>query len=275
MDYYSIEVQCREEHRSILIALLSDTAVEAFEERSEGFSAYVPQQGRSEALEASLADWKQRFDFSYDWKHWPDKNWNAIWEADYQPVVVDGFCQVRAPYHPRREDLPYEIVIQPQMSFGTGHHATTKQMMQAMQALPWPQEKVMDIGCGTGVLAILASLLGAKELKALDNDEWAYDNTLSNMKLNGVDNIEVCQGVLETCFVAEPVDVLLANINTNVLLALIPQLSDYSHPGSYLLISGFLEKDAATIASCSKKHWDIIAKQSKEGWCCWTLQRRA
>lgn len=274
MNYYSIDVQCSNSLRSILIAWLTDTSVEAFEEDEQGFSAYLPEQGRDEALEAKLLELKKRFDFSYDWKFWPDKNWNAAWEAEYQPVVVEGFCQVRAPYHLKRADLSYDIVIQPQMSFGTGHHATTKQMIQAMQALSWPQEKVMDIGCGTGVLAILAAQLGAGEVKALDNDSWAYKNTRSNSKLNGLDTIEVCEGVLETCFAAETMDVLLANINTNVLLSLIPELLAYSHSKTYLLVSGFLEKDADKIADCSKKDWKIVRKQLESGWCCWTLKRR-
>lgn len=274
MDYYSIELRCDAATRDLLIGLLSDTAVEAFEEGEDSLSAFLPLAAKNEAFEQQLLQWQKQFSFSYEWKHWPDKNWNAAWEADYQPVVVEGFCQVRAPYHPKRADLPYDVVIEPQMSFGTGHHATTQQMMQAMQALPWPQQKVLDIGCGTGVLAILAGLLGAQEIKALDNDEWAYKNTLSNIQINEQAQIQVCQGTLENCFAPEETDVLLANINTNVLLQLIPQLKTYSRTGSYLLISGFLEKDAEPIAACSAADWNLVQRQEQEGWCCWTLERR-
>jgi ribosomal protein L11 methyltransferase len=170
------------------------------------------------------------------------QNWNAQWEAGFEPVTVPGFCTVRAHFHAPAKGVPYEIVITPKMSFGTGHHATTRLMMMQMQHLNLAGKEVLDFGTGTGILAILAEQLGARRVLAIDNDEWSVENTTENLERNNCSRTEIVQGSLEVIG-DQTFDVVLANINRHILLHYMQQLFACTRAGGQLLMSGLLLAD--------------------------------
>ncbi len=175
-----------------------------------------------------------------------DKNWNKVWEQNFEPVLIDGQCYIRAPFHAPDKQARYELIIEPKMSFGTGHHASTMLMVKQMLLMDFHGKKVLDMGCGTGVLAILASKCGAEKVTAIDNSHWAAKNTKENIKINNTENIDVLHGdallLKNRCF-----DIILANINKNVLLQDMKVYSDCLNTEGILLMSGIMEKDAEDI----------------------------
>lgn len=177
----------------------------------------------------------------------PDQNWNAIWESNYEPVLIGTRCIVRAPFHAKPAGIEYDIVIQPKMSFGTAHHSTTYLMLSVMLDSDLINKRVLDIGSGTGVLAILASLKSAAAVNAIDNDEWAYSNAIENCHLNDVTNIDVIFGDASS-IPAGGYDVILANINRNILLADMHVYSKHLKEDGIVYLSGFYENDLAMIA---------------------------
>jgi ribosomal protein L11 methyltransferase len=179
------------------------------------------------------------------------QNWNAAWEAGFSPVIVPGFCTVRADFHEPVNDTPYEIVITPKMSFGTGHHATTRLMMAAMRGMDFNAKRVLDFGTGTGILAILASKLGAREITAIDNDEWSVENSLENVAANGAQNISVLNGSLEITEGVPPFTIILANINRHILLQYLQQMKAIIVDGGELLLSGILQEDEQIITQAA------------------------
>jgi ribosomal protein L11 methyltransferase len=180
----------------------------------------------------------------------PEQNWNELWESNFEPVIIEGLCTIRADFHHITVTTPYEIIITPKMSFGTGHHATTHLMMEAINHFGVKGQKVLDFGTGTGVLAILAEKLGAASITAIDNDEWAVANALENVVANGCKHIEVMQGSLEQ--VAETnFNVILANINRHILMEYMDSLHDKLAPQGMILMSGLLEDDEKIIVDAA------------------------
>jgi ribosomal protein L11 methyltransferase len=240
-----IQVTCNIEEgieRDMLIAKLSNEGYDCFEEKEAELIASIDAAIFDEtALKAATEN------ISYSLTEIAPQNWNAVWEADFQPVVVERFCRVRAGFHPQVNDTQYEIVITPKMSFGTGHHATTKMMITAMQSIDFLEKRVFDFGTGTGILAILAKKLGAAYVFANDNDEWAVPNALENA-INNSCEIEIKQGALED-FVHQPYDIILANINKNVLLQYMSDMSSLLSVNGHLLLSGILEEDIESIST--------------------------
>ena len=172
-----------------------------------------------------------------------DKDWNSEWEKNYfQPIVIEGKCIIRSSFHLVKESALFGIIIDPKMAFGTGHHETTRLMIEELLELPLQEKSLLDMGCGTAVLAILASMRGAKKLLAVDIDNWAYENALENLSLNGISNIEVIKGGAET-LAGEQFDVILANINRNILLEDMSSYCEALNPGGQLFISGFYTCD--------------------------------
>ena len=170
-----------------------------------------------------------------------EQNWNAVWEESFQPVIVDGFCGVRAHFHQPIPGVAHEIVITPKMSFGTGHHATTHLMIQQMRSIDFTGKKVLDFGTGTGILAILADKMGAQNVLAIDYDEWSITNTMENLIQNSSQNVKVEK--YDAVPVNENFDIVLANINLNVIMSNLDAIVKVSKPGAQILLSGFLEEN--------------------------------
>ena len=175
----------------------------------------------------------------------PDKDWNELWEASYQPVVVNERCRVRAPFHEPDPSFEFDLVIEPKMSFGTANHETTAQIIQLMLETDFQGKEVLDMGSGTAVLAILAKKLGATKTVAIDNDEWAYRNAFTNVALNGIDDIEIVLG--DAMSIRGEYDIVLANINRNILLRDMHYYVDAMRPQAHIFFSGFYTEDLGSI----------------------------
>ena len=176
----------------------------------------------------------------------PDKDWNEVWEASYQPVIVNERCRVRAPFHEPDPSYEFDLVIEPKMSFGTANHETTAQIIQLMLETDFQGKEVLDMGSGTAVLAILAKKLGAARTVAIDNDEWAYNNAFTNVALNGIDGIEIVLG--DAHAIGDALyDIILANINRNILLRDMHFYADAMRPQAHIFFSGFYEEDLESI----------------------------
>lgn len=199
----------------------------------------------------------------------PGENWNATWEESFAPVSVGSFCHIRAHFHPVRNECLHEIEIDPKMAFGTGHHDTTYQMVAAMQTLPIKGANILDLGTGTGILAILAEKLGADEITAIDNEAAAIENAKENATLNGCSRVQVYRDDVTTdLFDISAYEIILANINRNVLLEIEPYLSSEARPGTILLMSGILEKDKSLILKKYSKQWKTRVESQKGDWLC-------
>lgn len=235
--------------REILMAELAEEGFESFEEGVGELVAYIKEDNYTEAVELVVAE---IYSGKAEVTEIVQQNWNADWEAGFEPVHVAGFCTIRADFHPADTTVPHEIIITPKMSFGTGHHATTRLMIEQMRDINFTGKDVLDFGTGTGVLAILAAKLGPANIMAIDNDEWSYENTLENTGANGVHGIEVKQGSLELVE-GRRFDVILANINRHILLQYMQQMHAALKAGGVLLMSGILEQDEQIILTETKK----------------------
>jgi ribosomal protein L11 methyltransferase len=201
-----------------------------------------------------------------------EKNWNEEWEKNFQPVRVNTFCGVRAYFHERQEGVLHEVVITPKMSFGTGHHATTYMMIEAMQQVDFGGRTVLDFGTGTGVLAILAEKLGAAEITAIDNDDWSIANALENVAVNGANRVSVKK--MDSLDSTGRFGVILANINKNVILSELPTMTQHLSEGGVILLSGLLEEDYGDIeVAASGHHFLITRKLAMANWICLQLEK--
>ncbi|MFT7427395.1 MAG: ribosomal protein L11 methyltransferase, partial [Algoriphagus sp.] len=201
-------------------------------------------------------------------------NWNAEWEKNYDPIAVDDLVYVRASFHPSPLGFKHEIVINPKMSFGTGHHATTFQMLRNQGAIDHQGKKVLDVGSGTGILAIMADLLGASQIEAFDIDDWCVDNGNENFELNGVSS-RMGLGTIREVNPIGPFDIVLANINKNVLLDEMGIYSDLLIARGFLLLSGFYIEDITDLEQLANQiGLELIAQQSKDNWAALVLQKK-
>ncbi len=226
------------EQLGVLVAMLPEYGFSGMEELQTGIKAYAKEGDADLDAVAAIAD-HLGVTFSTAWIE--EKNWNALWESNFDPVLIPGRVHVRAGFHPPAENVEHEIVITPKMSFGTGHHATTKMMMMAMLEMHFVSRSVIDFGTGTGILAILAEKLGAASVQAIDNDDWSVRNALENAMLNQSSRIRI--DLASSLDRLEPADVLLANINRHVLEAQLYAIHSRLRPGGQLLISGLLQTD--------------------------------
>lgn len=247
MNYYGYKFILKDMSQSdILVALLAEQGFESFVEQSDGIDAFINEQVHTELNLDTIEKLKTivPFTFSFDWIK--DKDWNEEWEKNYEMVIIDKLCSVRAPFHKKPDGIKYDIVISPKMSFGTAHHETTYQMIQYLIETNVDHKAVLDMGCGTCVLAILAFQKGARPVVAIDNDEWAYNNSLENIQLNNTVGIQVHLGDSSTPGIGM-FDMIIANINRNVLLKDIPYYSMHINSGGTMLLSGFYENDLPMI----------------------------
>lgn len=228
-------------HRDLLINSLAEIGFDTFEETESGFKAYIPSADfNQDILENILAEYKEVFPFSYVEDVIPDQNWNEVWESNFEPLEINDQCYVRATFHPKRPEFKYDIVIDPKMAFGTGHHQTTAMMMQWMLEEDFNNKTVLDMGCGTGILAILASKLGALEITAIDFDPVCYESTLENSALNETQNIKAICGSKEV-IPQQKFHIILANINRNILLDQLQRYAEALEEKGLLYLSGFYE----------------------------------
>lgn len=247
MDYIELTLQADADFVEILMAELAELGFESFVETDDGLEAYIQEEiFDNMAVKQMLEGYAERTGISYQFKKIVRQNWNAEWEKNFQPIQIAEQIFVRADFHEAKPDFPYEIIITPKMSFGTGHHETTSMVMEHQLTTDHTGKKVLDVGTGTGILAVLASKLGASHISAFDIDEWSVENTIENIRLNGAQNVSVRQGTIED----EPQDtyeIVLANINRNILISQIPAYVKFMAPGAELIVSGFYEKDITDI----------------------------
>jgi ribosomal protein L11 methyltransferase len=231
-----------------LLAELAEWPFEGFEEKNDCLIAFVPEDEFSPELREYISEICHLNNWaSIKAEIIAPQNWNENWEKQYEPVVVNNFCIIRATFHQKREDILHDIVITPKMSFGTGHHATTNMMVQAMEKLNFNKKLVLDFGCGTSVLAILAAKLGALHCDAVDIDDWAYENSLENIVLNNVEQtISVYKGDLDAV-PTKKYDIILANINRHIIERSLEDIASLTNSGGSLLCSGFLDTDISLI----------------------------
>ncbi len=239
--------------REVLVVELAERGFESFVETDEGLKAYIQEPSFTpDVLQELMAQAipEQRLEVSTAIIE--DQNWNAQWESSFDPIIVDEQCLIRAPFHSEEKRFTYTITIEPKMSFGTGHHATTHLIVSAMLPMDCAGKNVLDMGCGTGVLAILAELRGSKNIDAIDIDEWAYENTLENIERNACRYIRPLQGGAEAIPSDARYDLILANINRNILTCDMHFYVKQMNPGASILFSGFYESDQPEIRSTAE-----------------------
>jgi len=249
MSYLQLSIKTsNEELQEIVIAFLSSEGFESFQQNETELIAFAPEGSVSpEKIEALLPNLPS-FPFEYKTDIISNKNWNKLWEQNYEPVIIENSCQVKAPFHNIGQGFETVIVIEPQMSFGTAHHESTYLMLKLMLDIDFSSKLVLDMGCGTGILAIMASVKGASGVVAIDNNVWAYNNSQYNIRLNNLSNIRVIEGDVHSVPV-QVYDIIAANINRNVLLEDVPVYVKYLQNGGQLLISGFLAIDKDLIVN--------------------------
>jgi ribosomal protein L11 methyltransferase len=252
--------------KSLLIADLLQAGFESFSEEEDAILAYIPADIFQDEMLKGLPFLQNHPEVKADVHPLEDKNWNKEWESNYQPVTIAGKCHVRAPFHPPMAEVDYEIIIEPKMAFGTAHHETTQLMASWLMELDIKGKEVLDMGCGTGILAILANKMGAANVTGIDNDEWAWRNGLENFRINRVDNGNVYQGDA-SLIKTRSFDMILANINRNVLLQDMKVYVDGLRENGLLLLSGFYEKDIDAIAACASENGLLLtASHSLNDW---------
>lgn len=263
---YHFSVEPKELGSEILIAELGELPFESFIETENGFSAFIQKDlWTKDILDAVYLLHNPDFTISYTIEEIDQVNWNEEWEKNFEAIDVDGKCHVRAPFHPKT-NAEFDIVIEPKMSFGTGHHETTHMMIQHLLEMDVNNMKTLDMGCGTAILAILAEMKGAKPIDAIDIDNWCYLNSIENAERNNCTEISVYEGDADL-LKGKKYDLIIANINRNILLNDMQQYVDCLNKGGVLLLSGFYLEDIPVIdASCTEKGLTYVKKFERNNW---------
>jgi ribosomal protein L11 methyltransferase len=270
MDYYEIQLTINpntEIHRDVLSALLADIGFESFVESEQGLTAYIPDILYSENQISSVLENFPLSEMSvkYQATYVKSKNWNEEWEKHFfQPIIINNQVIIHSSFHKDIPVLKYNIVINPKMAFGTGHHSTTALMVSYLLETELKGKSVLDMGCGTAVLAILAVMKGAQPVTAIDNDEWATQNALENIRLNKTPDIRVELGDANLLG-KETYDFIFANINRNILLNDLPAYVKCMRPGASIFISGFFVEDAALIIEAGRKYGLELVSEKEDG----------
>ncbi|WP_026463335.1 50S ribosomal protein L11 methyltransferase [Adhaeribacter aquaticus] len=247
MNFIEVTIYSPEELNDILTAELGQIGYDTFMETEEGLNAYITEDIFSEEdLKVVLEKYSVENSLTYAIQEIEKKNWNEEWEKNFEPLLIANICSVRASFHPKPDHVAYDIVINPKMSFGTGHHETTSLMIENQLEVDHAGKRVLDMGCGTGILAILAYKLGASEVVAVDIEDWTVENARENAELNNC-QVDVRLGDVGVVGQEQPFDIVLANINRNVLLADMQEYSKLLKAGGTLIMSGFYTEDLDAI----------------------------
>jgi ribosomal protein L11 methyltransferase len=268
MDFIEVTLKVNADFADILIAELGELGFDAFVETEEGFSAYIDEDKFSQArLEETINRYTDLTQLSYTSQTIARQNWNEEWERNFEPLFIDEQVSVRASFHQKPEAAKYDIVINPKMSFGTGHHETTTLMIENQLTLNHQGKRVLDMGCGTGILAIMAGELGATEIVAVEIEDWTVENARENAGINNYSQIDVRLGGVETIAGDKPYDIILANINRNVLLEDMPAYVEVLKKEGTLLLSGFYTEDLPAIQEkASEQKLTYISHRVKNNW---------
>jgi ribosomal protein L11 methyltransferase len=274
MDYLEFKIKCLEEFQEILIAELAEIGFDSFLENEDGIDAYILEsEFDREKFAEVISEYQEAGQISLTEGLMPKVNWNEEWEKNYDPIEVEELVYVRASFHEPKPGFKYEIVINPKMSFGTGHHATTFQMLRHQGELDHAGKRVLDVGSGTGILAIMAHLLGARQVEAFDIDDWCVDNGNENFDLNGL-STRMGLGTIREVNPVGPFDIILANINKNVLLDELRIYAGLLEPKGFLLLSGFYTEDIEDLIEvASPLGLNLQKKSSKDNWAALILQK--
>lgn len=267
-DFLEIDFRLKPvETRDTLLALLDHLGYDSFQETDYGLKAYILESEFDEPELKSVPLFSNpEVEISYEVDRLENKNWNEEWETHYEPINVDDQLHIRAPFHPEASGFPMQLVIIPKMSFGTGHHQTTRLMARLLLKMDLKGKKVLDMGTGTGILAVLSEKLGASAVDAIDNFDWAVENTEENVGLNQCSAITALHGDAEILS-GKSYDVVVANINRNVLLEDIKHYRATLETGGALLLSGFFEEDFPLIeAEVQKAGGRLIAQEKEDRW---------
>jgi ribosomal protein L11 methyltransferase len=268
MYYTRLQVICDSEYSEILMAEIAEVGFDTFLENEKGFEAYAEQDKYDKQR---LHEIKEKYGQFTPVVFYQDriekKNWNEEWEKNYEPIIVDDRCMIRAAFHKPERKYQYEIIITPKMSFGTGHHQTTYLMVKNQMEIDHKNKTVMDAGCGTAILSVMASKLGVMKVDAFDIDEWSVINGKENIEVNNCNNISIRQGKISDLTFEDNFDIILANINKNILLVEMAQYAAYLNPGGLLLLSGFYEKDIPDLmAEAERYELQYVNSDERENW---------
>ena len=270
---YDFTVFPTEMGAEILMAELAEVGFDSFEDTPTGIKAYIPKDSWNEQILQDIYLLSNpEFNISYQITEIEQVNWNEEWEKNFSPIVVEDLCTVRANFHPV-PNTRYDIVITPKMSFGTGHHETTYMMLQQLLPLSLEDTKVLDMGCGTGILAIMAALRGARDITAIDIDPWCVENATENVQQNDCSFITIKEGDV-SLIAGEQYNLILANINRNILLSDIPAYTQALLPQGLLLVSGFYEEDLPAIKEkCQEVGLTYLSHIERNRWVSAKFQR--
>ncbi len=261
---------CTETVNDVLAAVLGDIGFESFTEAEEGIKAYIQEKlFDEEALKTALDDFPiSDTRITYAATEAEDKDWNEEWEKNFfQPIVIGHRCVIHSTFHKNVPQAEYDIIINPQMAFGTGHHQTTSLIIEALLDADVEGKTVLDMGCGTSILAILAAMRGARSVTAVDIDDWCVENSKDNVRLNNIRNISIEQGDASSLEGKPPFDLLIANINRNVLLNDMPAYIRAMHPGSEIYMSGFYTDDIPLLQEKARElGLQFMEAKEKEHW---------
>ena len=274
--YYSrLQVICDPDFSELIMAEIAEAGFDTFMETEKGFEAYVEMEKYDkEYLQAIKDKYALQTPVVFFQDRIQKQNWNEEWEKNYEPIIVDDSCLIRADFHKIDKKYPYELIITPKMSFGTGHHQTTYLMIKSQMDIDHQNKRVMDAGCGTAILSVMASKLGAQEVEAFDIDEWSVSNGQENIAVNGCTNIHQQQGKLSDFSFVGTFDIILANINKNVLLDEIRLYQRYMAPESLLLLSGFYTNDIDDLLNeAGRYNLAEVRRDEREQWASLLLKK--
>ncbi len=272
----ALELNPLELFSEMLTYQLGEVGFEMFEDTPQGFKAYIQTANyNNEAVLEIIEGIKElNCEVTYSVQDIPWQNWNAEWEKNYQPEIIGNKIYVRAEFHEANPSYPHEIIVQPRMAFGTGHHPTTSQVMEAMLNIDFQNKSLLDMGCGTGILAILGMQLGARSAYAIDNDPNSVENSIENAQRNGYPQIEVALGSSEL-LEGKSYDIILANINRNIILNDLEKYATSLYVGGLLITSGYYTSDLYVIKNkAAEYHIDYLQHTSQNDWCCATFKKQ-
>lgn len=273
MSYIGLHIECDSEQGEILIAELSLLPFDTFEEKETGISAYCL---KDQFNKAECINILAKYSISEDQlkiEEIAEQNWNEEWEKNFDPIRIGDKIYIRAPFHAPQQGIMYEVLINPKMAFGTGHHQTTYLMAQEMAEMDISGKSVFDVGTGTGILAVLASIMGALEVVASDIDDWSIDNSKENFVLNDV-RVDVFQGAISELQLGKTFEILLANINKNVLLNEISDYFKHLGKGGHLILSGFYVTDTKDLINRAEEiGFTYLKTSNKEDWALLVLKK--